>query len=99
MPLLKGKSNIGKNIKTEEKAGKSHAQSLAIALNVSRMGKKPHYAKGGRVPDESPEPKMESCPHCEGTGQYQTQEREPEESHEAKEEHYEDSGEIGDDRI
>lgn len=36
MPLLKGKKNIGKNIKTEQGSGKSHAQSVAIALNVAR---------------------------------------------------------------
>jgi hypothetical protein len=36
MPLLPGKKNIGKNIKEEEKAGKSKKQSLAIALNVAR---------------------------------------------------------------
>lgn len=36
MPLLKGKKNIGKNIKTEQNLGKSHAQSVAIALNVAR---------------------------------------------------------------
>ena len=36
MPLLKGKKNIGHNIKEEEKSGKSHKQSVAIALNVAR---------------------------------------------------------------
>jgi len=36
MPLLKGKRNIGHNIKEEEKSGKGHAQSVAIALNVAR---------------------------------------------------------------
>jgi len=36
MPLLKGKKNIGHNIKEEEKEGKSKAQSVAIALNVAR---------------------------------------------------------------
>ncbi len=36
MPLLKGKKNIGHNIKTEENAGKSKKQSIAIALNVAR---------------------------------------------------------------
>jgi hypothetical protein len=36
MPLLKGKKNIGHNIEEEEKAGKPHKQSVAIALNVAR---------------------------------------------------------------
>ena len=36
MPLKPGKKNIGSNILTEEKAGKSKKQSVAIALNVAR---------------------------------------------------------------
>lgn len=36
MPLLKGKKNIGHNIKTEEEHGKPHKQAVAIALNVAR---------------------------------------------------------------
>jgi hypothetical protein len=38
MPLRKGYSakTIGKNIGTEMKAGKSHAQAVAIALSVAR---------------------------------------------------------------
>ncbi len=36
MPLKKGKKNIGKNISTEIKTGKSKAQSIAIALDVAR---------------------------------------------------------------
>lgn len=36
MPLLKGKKNIGHNIKLEEEAGKPKKQALAIALNVAR---------------------------------------------------------------
>lgn len=36
MPLLKGKKNIGHNIKEEEQAGKSKKQAIAIALNVAR---------------------------------------------------------------
>jgi len=36
MPLLKGKKNIGHNIKEEEKAGKEPKQAIAIALNVAR---------------------------------------------------------------
>ena len=35
MPLLKGKKNIGRNIKEEEKTH-PHKQSVAIALNVAR---------------------------------------------------------------
>jgi Family of unknown function (DUF6496) len=36
MPLLKGKKNIGHNIKAEEKAGKPKKQAIAIALNTAR---------------------------------------------------------------
>lgn len=36
MPLLKGKKNIGHNIKVEEAAGKKPKQAIAIALNVAR---------------------------------------------------------------
>jgi len=39
VPLLKGKKNIGKNIKTEESAGKPRKQAIAIALNVAKKGK------------------------------------------------------------
>lgn len=35
MPLLKGKKNIGHNIRVEEAAGKSHAQAVAIALHTA----------------------------------------------------------------
>lgn len=35
MPLLKGKKNIGRNIKTEMAAGKPRRQAIAIALNVA----------------------------------------------------------------
>lgn len=38
MPLLKGKKNIGKNIKIEEAHGKPHDQAVAIALDVARRG-------------------------------------------------------------
>lgn len=38
MPLLKGKKNIGKNIKEEEKT-KPKKQAIAIALNVAGVGK------------------------------------------------------------
>ena len=37
MPLLKGKKNIGKNIKEEEKSH-PHKQAIAIALDVARRG-------------------------------------------------------------
>ena len=45
MPLDKSGSaeSVGKNIKTEEKAGKPKKQALAIALNTER-----EYAKGSR---------------------------------------------------
>jgi hypothetical protein len=45
MPLVKSASPkaVGKNIKTEEAAGKSKAQSVAIALNTQREA-----AKGAR---------------------------------------------------
>jgi hypothetical protein len=36
MPLLKGKKNIGHNIKVEEESGKKPKQAIAIALNVAR---------------------------------------------------------------
>ncbi len=36
MPLLKGKKNIGKNIKEMEASGHSKDQSIAAALNVAR---------------------------------------------------------------
>lgn len=50
MPLLKGKRNIGKNIKTEMDAGKPQKQSIAIAMQVARKPKK--MAQGGSVKDE-----------------------------------------------
>lgn len=40
MPLKAGKKNIGHNIATEEKHGKSHEQAVAIALNVAGVKKK-----------------------------------------------------------
>jgi hypothetical protein len=41
MPPKRGKKNIGKNIKELESTGRSHKQSVAIAINVSKKkGKK-----------------------------------------------------------
>ncbi len=40
MPLLKGKKNIGKNIKEMEKSGHPVKQSIAAALNVANVKKK-----------------------------------------------------------
>ena len=50
MPLLKGKENIGKNIRTELNSGKKRKQAIAIALNVARksrvkMKRKPEMKK------------------------------------------------------
>jgi hypothetical protein len=52
MPLIKGYSqkSIGKNIATEEGAGKSHDQALAIALAQARKAKKLRAMwRGGEV--------------------------------------------------
>lgn len=40
MPLLKGKKNIGKNIKMEMMAGKPKKQAIAIALSMMKAKKK-----------------------------------------------------------
>ena len=40
--LLKGKKNIGHNIRLEESHGRPHAQALAIALSKAYGKKKPH---------------------------------------------------------
>lgn len=40
MPLLKGKKNIGRNIKTEMAHGKPKRQAIAIALSVAKKAKK-----------------------------------------------------------
>ena len=37
MPLLKGKKNIGHNIKEEKNAGKPLKQAQAIALSVAKV--------------------------------------------------------------
>lgn len=44
MPLKKGygAKTIGKNIKTEIKAGRPKKQAIAIALSVARRAKKSH---------------------------------------------------------
>ena len=39
MPLLKGKKNIGHNIKKEVESGKPRKQAIAIALAVARRNK------------------------------------------------------------
>lgn len=39
MPLLKGRKNIGANIRTEEAAGKPRRQAIAIALSVAGRGR------------------------------------------------------------
>ncbi|MCK9593767.1 MAG: hypothetical protein M0Q91_17340 [Methanoregula sp.] len=41
MPLLKGQKNIGKNILELEGTGRSHRQSVAIALRVAGVGRGP----------------------------------------------------------
>lgn len=50
MPLMPGKKNIGRNIKTEMGAGKPQKQSIAIALSVAR--KKPKKMSNGGAVDE-----------------------------------------------
>lgn len=40
MPLLKGKKNVGKNIKELEASGHPQKQSIAIALKEAGMSKK-----------------------------------------------------------
>lgn len=39
MPLLKGKKNIGRNIKTEMAHGKPRKQAIAIALSMVKKKK------------------------------------------------------------
>ena len=48
MPLIKSKSKeaIGKNIKTEMKAGKPQKQAIAIALDVARRA-------GAKIPKKA----------------------------------------------
>ena len=40
MPLLKGKDNVGKNIKELESTGRPKKQAIAIALRVAGEAKK-----------------------------------------------------------
>jgi hypothetical protein len=58
MPLLKGRGNVGKNIKTELKAGVPRAQAIAIALSVAGKSK-----VKGKGPSELPK---KSIPHKKG---------------------------------
>lgn len=53
MPLLKGKGNVGKNIRTEMQHGKSKAQAIAIALSVAGKSK-----VKGNGPKELPKKSM-----------------------------------------
>lgn len=53
MPLLPGQKNVGRNIATEEKAGKKRDQAIAIALSVLRRGRK-GKADGGDVTGDAP---------------------------------------------
>lgn len=48
MPLLPGKENIGRNIRTEEASGRDHAQAVAIALRTAGVPKKPEHKQRGR---------------------------------------------------
>jgi hypothetical protein len=67
--LIKSKSDkaIGKNISTEEKAGKPHNQAVAIALSVQDQAKKKRkdtleaaYKKHMKGSEEKGETKKES---------------------------------------
>ena len=40
MPLLSGRKNVGKNIKTEIASGKARKQAIAIALSKAGLSKK-----------------------------------------------------------
>lgn len=50
MPLLKGKKNVGKNIKTEMAHGKKKSQAIAIALDVARKSGVKVPAKKKKAP-------------------------------------------------
>tara|TARA_R100001143_G_C3284721_1_gene98380 strand:- start:225 stop:392 length:168 start_codon:yes stop_codon:yes gene_type:complete len=45
MPLKKGKSNIGENIKELRKAGKPQKQAVAIALSTAKGKSAPKRSK------------------------------------------------------
>mgnify|MGYP001614106367 CR=1 FL=1 len=45
MPLLAGKKNIGRNIKTEQAHGKPHRTAVAIALETARRS-------GAKIPNK-----------------------------------------------
>lgn len=49
MPLLKGKKNVGRNIKTEMAAGKPQKQAVAIALNVAGESKMKKLKEGSKA--------------------------------------------------
>ena len=50
MPLYPGRSNVGKNIRTEVKHGKPRRQAIAIALDVARRsGAKIPKKRGNRT--------------------------------------------------
>lgn len=49
MPLLPGEGNIGRNIKTEEQAGRPRKQAIAIALHVAGKGKPAVKKPSGKV--------------------------------------------------
>jgi hypothetical protein len=57
MPLLKGKKNIGHNVKVEEEHGKPKDQAVAIALHTAGVPKKGKAHK--HVPN-----KKGYCKHC-----------------------------------
>ena len=69
MPLIKSKSDkaVGKNIATEQNAGKPHNQAVAIALSVQDQAKKKRkdtleaaYKKHMKSGEEKGETKKES---------------------------------------
>ena len=68
MPLLPGKKNMGKNIKTEMAAGKPQKQSIAIAYAMAKKHKK--MAMGGDPKDPVEDSRLQSnaleCEHCGG---------------------------------
>jgi len=57
MPLKKGKSHIGENIRELEKTGRPYRQSLAIALKTAGIKRKPtaEFRKEHREHPEFPD--------------------------------------------